>query len=46
MARGIGNLGDAMSPRLLTEMPELFADLDVPAHGSHHTVPKARRAVG
>ncbi|MBV9426772.1 MAG: error-prone DNA polymerase [Bradyrhizobiaceae bacterium] len=29
---------------LLTEMPELFADLDVPAHGSHHTVPKARRA--
>jgi hypothetical protein len=31
---------------LLTEMPELFADLDVPAHGSHHTVPKARRAVG
>jgi error-prone DNA polymerase len=31
---------------LLTEMPELFADLDVPAHGSHHTVPKARRAAG
>jgi len=31
---------------LLTEMPELFADLDVPAHGSHHTVPKARRAMG
>jgi error-prone DNA polymerase len=31
---------------LLTEMPELFADLDVPAHGSHHTVPKARRATG
>jgi error-prone DNA polymerase len=31
---------------LLTEMPELFADLDVPAHGSHHTVPKARRGVG
>jgi error-prone DNA polymerase len=31
---------------LLTEMPELFADLDVPAHGSHHTVPKARRASG
>jgi error-prone DNA polymerase len=31
---------------LLTEMPELFADLDVPAHGSHHTVPKTRRAVG
>jgi DNA-directed DNA polymerase III PolC len=31
---------------LLTEMPELLADLDVPAHGSHHTVPKARRAVG
>jgi error-prone DNA polymerase len=29
---------------LLTEMPELFADLDVPAHGSHHTVPKAGRA--
>jgi error-prone DNA polymerase len=31
---------------LLTEMPELFADLDVPAHGSHHTVPKAWRAAG
>jgi DNA-directed DNA polymerase III PolC len=31
---------------LLTEMPELFADLDVQAHGSHHTVPKARRAAG
>ena len=31
---------------LLTEMPELFADLDVPAHGSRHTVPKARRAMG
>jgi error-prone DNA polymerase len=31
---------------LLTEMPELFADLDVPAHGSHHTLPKARRAIG
>jgi error-prone DNA polymerase len=31
---------------LLTEMPELFADLDVPAHGSHHTVPKARRVAG
>jgi DNA-directed DNA polymerase III PolC len=31
---------------LLTEMPELFADLDVPAHGSHHTVPKVRRAAG
>jgi error-prone DNA polymerase len=31
---------------LLTEMPELFADLDVPAHGSHHTVPKAKRAAG
>jgi len=27
-------------------MPELFANLDVPAHGSHHTVPKARRAAG
>ena len=31
---------------LITEMPELFADLDVPAHGSHHTLPKTRRAVG
>jgi error-prone DNA polymerase len=31
---------------LLTEMPELLADLDVPAHGSHHTVPKSRRAMG
>jgi DNA-directed DNA polymerase III PolC len=31
---------------LLTEMPELFADLDVPAHGSHHAVPKAKRAAG
>jgi DNA-directed DNA polymerase III PolC len=31
---------------LLTEMPELIADLDVPAHGSHHTVPKMRRAAG
>jgi error-prone DNA polymerase len=31
---------------LLTEMPELFADLDVPAHGSHHVIPKARRASG
>ncbi|HXW27572.1 MAG TPA: hypothetical protein VEK73_22685, partial [Xanthobacteraceae bacterium] len=31
---------------LLTEMPELFADLDVQAHGSHHTVPKAKRAAG
>jgi error-prone DNA polymerase len=31
---------------LLSEMPELFADLDVPAHGSHHTVPKVRGAAG
>ncbi len=31
---------------LLTEMPELAADLDVPAHGSHHVVPKAKRAAG
>jgi error-prone DNA polymerase len=31
---------------LLAEMPELIADLDVPAHGSHHTVPKARRTAG
>jgi DNA polymerase III alpha subunit len=31
---------------LLSEMPELAADLDVPAHGSHHTVPRARRAAG
>jgi error-prone DNA polymerase len=29
---------------LLAEMPELFADLDVPAHGSHHVIPKAKRA--
>jgi DNA-directed DNA polymerase III PolC len=31
---------------LLTEMPELFADLDVQARATRHVIPKAKRAAG
>jgi error-prone DNA polymerase len=31
---------------LLTEMPELFADLDVQARATRHLIPKAKRAAG
>src|SRR6185503_8965670 len=29
--------------RLIDEMPQLAADLDVPAHATRHAIPKARR---
>ena len=31
---------------LLTEMPELIADLDVQAHATRHVIPKPKRAAG